>query len=180
MEHEMKKYLAGIDPGLSGAICLYDPTPLPETKNMGAFEVSQRLLEKIIIFDMPTHEITKNGKKKRQLDLYEIGRFIDKHSADIEKAFIENPNAMPGQGVTSCFNFGFNCGAIQGIVAANFIAMDLVHPATWKRDMGLTKDKDACRRRASQLLPAYSGEWSRVKDDGRAEAALIALWGSKK
>lgn len=153
------KYICGIDPGLSGAICLYhkDWTPL--------------------FLDMPVHEITKNGKKKRQLDLYTLGRFFDEHSPDIKMAIIEAPNAMPGQGVTSCFNFGFNCGAIQGIVAANMISMKLVAPVTWKKAMGLSKDKDASRWKASQIDPGASHFWSRVKDDGRAEAFLLAKYG---
>jgi crossover junction endodeoxyribonuclease RuvC len=154
------KYILGIDPGLSGAFCLYNP-------------------EDIIFFDMPTLEITRNGKKKRQLDLYAIARFIDEHSANIEKAVIENPGAMPGQGSTSMFAFGFNCAAAQMAVAANFIPMTLVRPATWKHDMGLSKDKDATRLKASQMFPQWAHYFSRVKDDGRAEALLIACFGEK-
>jgi crossover junction endodeoxyribonuclease RuvC len=130
-----------------------------------------------IFFDMPVHEITTNGKRKRQLDLYALGRIIDSNAAQIERAIIEAPHAMPGQGVTSCFNFGFNCGAVQGIIAANLIPMRLVAPATWKKAMGLSKDKDASRLKASQICPSASHLWCRVKDDGRAESFLLGKYG---
>ena len=159
-------YICGVDPGLSGAICLMaipGSSPLP-----------------VKIIDMPTHEITVNGKRKRQLDLYQLGQFFDENSKYIKKAIVESPSAMPGQGVSSVFKFGYNCGAIQGIIAANFIPMQLVHPATWKKDMGLTKDKDACRLKASQEMPSEAHNWARSKDDGRAESFLLALYGIKK
>lgn len=157
------KYIAGIDPGLGGAICLYSPRHVKS--------------QPLIIFDMPVLEITRNGKKKRQLDLYSLARWLDEHSQHIEKAFIEAPNAMPGQGVTSVFSLGFSCGVVQMAIAAHFIPMELVSPATWKKAMGLTKDKDACRLKASQIAPHESQCWSRVKDDGRAEAFLLAKYG---
>lgn len=151
--------ILGIDPGLSGALCLYD----------------ERTDTIVTVADLPVLE----DRKKRHLDLNAFGRWVDDNAVHIDKAFIEEPAAMPKQGVSSTFRFGFVCGALQGIVAANFIPVRLVSPAKWKRDMGLTSDKDACRRRASQLWPAQSGLWARVKDDGRAEAALLALWGHK-
>jgi crossover junction endodeoxyribonuclease RuvC len=85
---------------------------------------------------------------------------------------------MPAQGVTSAFNFGFAAGALQGLVAGNAIPMHLVAPLTWKRHYKLSADKDASRRRASQLFPAHSHLWARAKDDGRAEAVLLAYYGS--
>lgn len=168
-------YICGVDPGLSGAICLMLPPG-----GVTYVDKNEPTPEPIIIMDMPTHEITVNGKKKKQLDLYTLGRFFDKHSKLITKAFVEKPNAMPGQGVSSCFNFGFNCGAIQGIIAANFIPMELVHPASWKKYMSLTKDKDSCRLKASQIAPQHAHYWSRAKDDGRAESFLLVMYGLKK
>jgi crossover junction endodeoxyribonuclease RuvC len=151
--------ILAIDPGLSGAFCLYD----------------SKLDAVLSVADLPIVE----DKKKRHLDLATISTLIDFHATKIERAVIEEPAAMPKQGVSSMFRFGFVCGALQGIVAANFIPVRLVSPAKWKRDMGLTADKDACRRRASQLWPTSSHLWSRVKDDGRAESALLALWAVK-
>ena len=155
----MTKYILGIDCGLSGALCLYSSG------------------EPLIIFDMPTHEITKNGKKKKQIDTYALGKFIDTHGLNVEKSIIEMPSAMPGQGVTSSWNFGLNVGIMLGVIAANFIPMQLVAPATWKKAMKLSKDKDASRLRASQMAPHEAHNWTRVKDDGRAESFLLAVWG---
>ena len=150
----------GIDPGLDGALALYAP---------GALEV----------LPMPTHTITVNQKKKRALDLAALATWFDLNRNRVRHAVIENPSAMPGQGVTSSFNFGFNCGVMQSMVAASVIPYTLVRPAVWKREMGLTADKDATRRTASQLMPAFAHLWPRVKDDGIAEAALLALYASK-
>jgi len=156
----------GIDPGLSGALAI-----LPYRKEEG-----------VTIQDMPVHQIKVNGSKKRQIDLYELARWLDNATKKlvIKHAFIENPHAMPQQGVSSSFNFGFACGTAQMLVAAHLIPMTLVRPATWKKAMGLTADKDASRRRASQLMPEYSHWWGRAKDDGRAEAILLAYWGLKQ
>ena len=98
---------------------------------------------------------------------------------DVKHAFIERVAARPGQGVVSAFNFGMNFGTIRGVCSALRIPVSLVTPAKWKRDMGLTADKDQARARAAQLWPGAAGQFARKKDDGRAEAALIALWGSK-
>lgn len=157
-----KKYIAGLDPGLSGAICLYAPeTPL-------------------IIFDMPTLEITRNGKKRNQIDLYALARWIDEHSSLISKAYIENPQGMPAMASNATYRLGLNVGIAQMAIASAFIPMHLVAPASWKKAMRLTKDKDGCRLRASEEFPNEAHNWSRVKDDGRAESALLALWGSKQ
>jgi len=154
------KYLAGIDPGYSGAIALLDPNNLTD----------------LILIDMPLHRLKVNGRNTARLDLYQLGNFFDLHRLDIRAACIEEPSAMPSQGVASSFNFGFSCGATQAAVAANAIPMRLVRPATWKRAMGLSADKDASRRLASQRLPMHAAKWARAKDDGRAEAVLLAIY----
>lgn len=151
----------GIDPGLSGAVCFYDPAT-------GDLD----------IHDMPTFQVTTNGKKKTRLDLYQLGTLMDYKRNSIIKACVEEVAAMPGQGVSSMFAFGFAAGAIQALVAGNLIPMVLVRPAVWKRHMGLNSDKDASRRKASHIFPKHAAKWSRVKDDGRAEAALIAYYGA--
>jgi crossover junction endodeoxyribonuclease RuvC len=155
------KYLAGIDPGLHGAIALLD--------EHGAVQV----------YDMPTHKITVNDKGRHQIDLYALARLLDMHGPDIRMAYIEEVHAMPAQGVSSSFSFGFAAGAVQAMVASAFVRMHLVSPAKWKRAMGLTADKDASRRMASRLLPCFSHLWARALDDGRAEAALLAVYGSR-
>jgi crossover junction endodeoxyribonuclease RuvC len=152
-------YIAGIDPGLSGAIALYRE-------------------DELTIYDMPTHEITTNGKKRRRLDLYALAHWFDLNGFSIWQAVIEDVHAMPGQGVSSSFKFGFVAGAVQAMVAAHFVAVKLVSPRVWKSALKLTADKDASRLRASQIFPKHSHLWARAKDDGRAEAALLAYYGS--
>lgn len=152
------KYIAGIDPGLNGAICLYTP-------NMP-----------LIIFDMPTLEINRNGKKRNQIDLYALARWIDDNSQKIEKAYIENPQGMPAMASNATYRLGLNVGIIQMAIASAFIPMELVAPATWKKAMKLGKNKDESRLMASQIAPYESHNWSRIKDDGRAEAFLLVKW----
>lgn len=146
----------GIDPGLKGALAFYDGTHLE-------------------VFDMPVHEITVNNKKKNRMDLYELARIIDSKSP-IDFCIIEDVTASPQMGVTSSFSFGFSAGALQGVVAANFIPMERIAPRTWKKELKLTADKDSSRKRASEILPAYHHLWARAMDDGRAEAAILAYW----
>lgn len=164
------RYIVGIDPGLSGAVALYATDAL----RAGA----EYRLQTLKIIDMPAHEIKVNGKKRRQLDLYQLARWFDLHAADMRHAYIESVHSMPKQGVSSSFAFGFAAGAVQAMVAASFVPMTLVSPRVWKAAMHLNADKDASRRLASQRLPAFSHLWACAKDDGRAEAALLALYGS--
>jgi len=159
----MKKYILGVDVGLNGALALYG---------------SEGLVS-IEILDMPTHEITTNGKKKNRIDIYELARIIDARSNEIEHAFVEEVTATPQMGVTSSFSFGMSSGLVHGILAANFIPMTLIRPQAWKKHFGLKADKDDSRRKASSLFPDHAGKWASKKDDGRAEALLIAVYGDR-
>ena len=150
----------GVDPGLSGAIALFTPAT-------GA----------LIAFDTPTLSLARNGKAKREPDATELARLIDA-AGPIAHAYVEQVGAMPGQGVSSVFAFGKVFGLVLGIIAANFIPVTLVAPVKWKRALNVPAEKDGARARASQLMPAHAGLWSRCKDDGRAEAALIAFYGA--
>jgi len=91
-------------------------------------------------------------------------------------AVVEDVHAMPKQGVSSSFSFGRSLGVAEGVLAGDGWAIVYVSPARWKRMLGLSADKGASRRRAIELWPAKAKAFARVKDDGRAEAALIALW----
>jgi crossover junction endodeoxyribonuclease RuvC len=155
------RFVVGIDPGLSGAVALVSPT------------------REVEVLDMPTLRIEVGKKERRVLDLYALARYFDINRIRISHATIEEPGAMPHDGPVQAFSFGFSCGATQACVAAAGIPMNLVRPAAWKAAMGLTGGKDASRRRASQVLPEYAHLWSRVKDDGRAEAVLLALYGAR-
>jgi crossover junction endodeoxyribonuclease RuvC len=152
--------IAGIDVGLSGALFFMEPgAPTGEA------------------FDIPVHVLTRGGKSKRELDIAGLVGILAMHR--IDHAFVEQVGAMPGQGFSSMFAFGKAFGIILGVIAAHNFPMTLVPPAVWKRAMGVTKSKDGSRARASQLLPEASHQWPLVRHHGQAEAALIALYGTR-
>jgi crossover junction endodeoxyribonuclease RuvC len=150
----------GIDPGLSGALAF-------------------RSGDELKTFLMPTLTITKSKGTRRVLDLTALANIIDDQTKNQSRVrvFIERVSAMPKQGVASMFAFGEAYGAIKGIVAAHFLPVTLVTPVTWKAKLKVSKNKDDARYRASQLMPRFAHLWSRHKDDGVAEAALIAYYG---
>lgn len=129
---------------------------------------------------MPTHSVIVNKKERRRLDLHALAAYFDINRTRISHATIEEPGSMPHDGSVQAFSFGFSCGVVQAIVAAAGIPMNLVRPAAWKGAMGLTGGKDASRARASQILPEWAHLWARKKDDGRAEAVLLALFGARQ
>lgn len=150
--------ILGIDPGLSGALALYGVD--------GSLE----------IVDMPTLQL----KTKRVIDEYALARIIDDWSSRIREVWLEQVGSRPGEGHVGAFNFGRGYGVLRGICAANFLTIIDVTPATWKGAMKVRGDKDESRQRASALFPRHAGQWSRKRDDGRAEAALIALHGAQQ
>lgn len=150
------KSILGIDPGLSGALAIYDG-------------------EELLVFDIPTFEITKNGKVKKRIDLMGLLNIL--RSQKVDHCYLEKVNAMPGQGVTSMFSMGRTFGHIEMALAACDVPVTEVTPQKWKKIMGCTADKDSSRLRASQMLPLFSQNWDKKKHADRAEAALIALYG---
>lgn len=151
--------ILGIDPGLSGAIAFYD------TSN-----------ESVVVIDMPTVEVTRNGKNKREVSPALIADAVA--GKGIVQAFVERVSAMPGQGVSSMFSFGRSVGVIEGVLAAYEIPVTLVTPQAWMKAMGVRAGKDGSRERAMQLFPQYADLFSRKKDDGRSDAVLIAKYGA--
>lgn len=93
------------------------------------------------------------------------------------RGFLERVAARPGAGVSGMFNFGRGYGHIEGVLAACGIPVDRVTPAAWKGALRLSKDKNASRARAAEMWPGLAGCFARVKDDGRAEAALLGMYG---
>jgi crossover junction endodeoxyribonuclease RuvC len=156
----MSKYSIGIDPGLSGAIAIISP-------------------ESLKIFDMPTMTVERNGKAKRQVSAIELAEMLYLYSGRDCHVYCERVSAMAGQGVTSVFSFGRSFGMIEGILAAFKMPVTFVPPATWVKAIGRGQGKDASRARAMELFPSDQDQFKRVKDDGRADAALIAYWGSR-
>lgn len=149
--------LAGIDPGLSGAICVFDVAAGTLT-----------------LLDMPVVEVASGKSIKRKLSEPMLAELLRVHA--IEHCALEQVSAMPGQGVTSMFSFGQTYGAIRGVLAGLRVPMTPVTPRSWMRDLGLTAGKDGARQRASEIFPAYAASFIRKKDDGRADAALLAYW----
>lgn len=152
----------GVDPGFTGALALYNPDQ-----------------QTLIIGDMPTTQRRMSSNKIRtELNISALLHWLDLHlpSANVV-AWVEDPHALPKQGITSAFRFGQVCGAIQTALLAYHIPLHLVPPATWKKAMGLSADKVGCQHKASQLLPAHAHLWPLKKHDGRAEAALLAWYG---
>lgn len=147
--------ILGIDPGKSGAIA--------------AFNNDGRLIG---IDDMPVAGGLISGALLDEL----IHNRVDPLADTPGTAIIEQVHAMPGQGVSSSFGFGRSLGLVEGVLAAQGWTILWVTPAKWKRALGLTADKDQSRRRALELWPDHANLFARKKDDGRAEAALIAHW----
>lgn len=150
--------ILGVDPGLSGALAVLRGSGLTT-------------------HDMPTFQI----KGKQKLDLVALDVLLRNLVAfyEPELAIVEDVHSMPKQGVASSFTFGYVTGAIHAMLAARKIPVHLVSPASWKRVMGLSRDKDASRQLASRLFPSAASQWARKKDDGRAEAALLAYYGGR-
>ena len=151
-------YVIGIDPGISGAISVFD-------------WFTQSLVE---VVDMPTLEVDSGKTKKRHISAVSLGNYLTLFSN--AHVVVEKVGAMPGQGVTSMFNFGRSAGIIEGVVAALRMPSTYVTPATWTKAVGRAAGKDASRMRAMELFPAKADLFKRAKDDGRADACLIAYW----
>ena len=151
--------IIGIDPGMSGSICFFEDGKI------------------IDVIEMPT--MTDGKKNKRQVNgsqIYnEIYSRIDKIEKKNIRTVIEQVSAMPGQGVTSMFNFGQSFGILKGICSAMQLPMYFVRPAKWKKYFGLiNSEKDASRTRAIEMFPYFSSKLSKKKDSNKADAILIA------
>lgn len=152
--------IAGCDPGLSGAVAIYDT----ET---GAVETHP----------MPVHQLARGGKNKREIDVHGLAALIVGNR--IGHAFVEKQWPRPNDGKTQAAATAEIYGTIKGVLAAGGVPYTIVSPQRWKKALGVPAAKDGARARASQLLPDAAHQWAKSKDDGRAEAALIALYGAR-
>jgi len=153
--------IIGIDPGISGAICFFLNG------------------EVIDIIDMPS--MADGKKNKRQINSQQVFNEISERIKNFSKkeiiVVIEQVSAMPGQGVTSMFNFGQSFGVIKGVCAALNIPIYFVRPLKWKKHFDLVKtNKDASRTKAIQIYPHISDKISKKKDSNKADAILIASY----
>ncbi|MDC3014857.1 crossover junction endodeoxyribonuclease [Candidatus Pelagibacter sp.] len=151
--------IIGIDPGISGSICFLD---------------NGKILD---VIEMPI--MTDGKKNKKQVNGSQVYNEITKRIKQFEKnqirVVIEHVSAMPGQGVTSMFNFGQSFGILKGICTAMQLPMYFVRPAKWKKYFNLlNSEKDASRTRAIEIFPYFSSQLSRKKDSNKADAILIA------
>lgn len=157
----------GIDPGLTGAIAHYDVDSTALT-----------------VEDVPIFILPRGTSKKRHVDLLGVSRIVDNFvglaPGPAPVAYVERVGARPGEAPAYAFDFGRTTGILLGVCAAHFLRIEQVTPASWKNALKVPASKDGARARASQIFPRYSHLWARAKDDGRAEAALIAFYGAQQ
>ena len=151
--------IIGIDPGISGSICFFQDGVIKD------------------VVEMPT--MIEGKKNKKQVNGSQIFNEISQKIRNIDKknikVVIEHVTAMPGQGVTSMFNFGQSFGILKGICSAMQLSVYFVRPAKWKKYFNLiNSEKDASRTRAIEIFPYYSSHLSKKKDSNKADAILIA------
>ena len=153
--------IIGIDPGISGSICFLEDGIIKD------------------VLEMPT--MTEGKKNKKQVNgsqiFNEISFRIKTYEKKNIKVVIEQVSAMPGQGVTSMFNFGQSFGILKGICSAMQLPIYFVRPAKWKKYFNLINlEKDASRTRAIEIFPYFSSNLSKKKDSNKADAILIASY----
>ena len=154
--------IIGIDPGLSGAIAI-----LENNKVLNIFEIP----------------VMSEGKKnKRQLNSAQLVKLLKDNISEKDEVsvVVEQVNAMPGQGVTSMFNFGQTFGAIKGVCAALSLPIFFVRPSKWKKHFELiNSSKDSSRTKAIEMYPSLSGDLAKKKDVNKSDAILIARFYSE-
>jgi crossover junction endodeoxyribonuclease RuvC len=150
--------IVGIDPGAKGALAFFDPVA-------GTLD----------IVDMPTVQVKRGAKLKTEISAQMVAAIIRSRKPSV--AVVERVSSMPGQGVSSVFAFGKAAGLLDGVLAALEIPITYVTPQVWQKAVNARTGKDGNRQRAAEIYPAYASSFSRVKDDGRADAALMAYWG---
>lgn len=153
--------VCGVDPGASGAVAF--------------FHTEQG---HITVIDIPVGQVLRNGKARTEISPSLLARIMQAWTP--AKVFVERVGAMPGQGVSSTYQFGRGVGMVEGIVAALGYPITYVAPARWQKDLNCRGGKDGNRLRACELFPAFDHNFKLKKHDGRADAALIAYWGATR
>ena len=150
----------GVDPGIHGGLAIVSIIN----------EAAEPFLTDVC--DIPVAGVAA----KERVDAIELRNWVEAHKP--QHAFIERAQAMPKQGISSAYKYGRSVGCIEGVIAACEIPLTIIEPSAWKKFSGLRgSDKELSRQRALQLFPDAHGFIARKKDHGRAEAALIALYG---
>ena len=151
--------IIGIDPGITGSICFFEDGKIKD------------------VIEMPN--MSEGKKNKRQVNGAQVFNEISLRIKNIKKenikVIIEQVSAMPGQGVTSMFNFGQSFGILKGICSAMQLPLYFVRPAKWKKYFNLiNSEKDASRTKAIEIFPYFSSQLSKKKDSNKADAILIS------
>lgn len=153
----------GIDPGLDGGLAYI---------SLDA-----------VVYSTPTITRTKAKGTKREYNIQAMRELLQriKNQTSVVTCYLESVHAMPGQGVTSMFSMGQGFGIWQGLLAGLQISFELVTPQRWKGVMldGTGKDKEASRLTALRMFPILSEDLALKKDEGKAEALLIAAYGKR-
>lgn len=149
--------VVSIDPGATGAIAFFENGSL------------------LSVEDMPAIEVMVGKTKRRRVSAGAVASVLFKHG-HVAHVYTEKVGPMPTDGSQQAFGLGFSAGILDGVVAALGLPISQFTPQAWKKGMGLDKDKGKCRFRAIQLFPEHAALFARVKDDGRAEAALMGLY----
>ena len=151
--------IIGIDPGITGAISVLE---------------NKKIID---VYDTPT--MIDGKKNKKQVNGSQVTNIIKERINNDKEVVVvvEQVNAMPGQGVTSMFNFGQSFGVIKGICSALSLPIYFVRPNKWKKHFNLINtNKDASRTKVIQIYPQISSKLSRKKDSNKADAILIARY----
>jgi crossover junction endodeoxyribonuclease RuvC len=154
----MPQILLAIDPGKTGAMAWVT-------------EGDGHLIE---VADMPTIEV----RGKHRINAAELVSLMDKRP--LSRVIIEGVSSRPGEGVAGAFSFGYSAGLLEGVAAAIGRPVEIIQASVWKRRAGVPADKGAARMMASRLWPGCSDRFKRVKDDGRAESALLGRWAATR
>jgi hypothetical protein len=155
-----EQYVVGIDPGLNGAISIFDVKR-----------------EAITVYDIPTHTRTISGKERQRYDYAGVADIFRPYADNIVMVYVEEVWSTPADGHVGAFTFGVGYGMLLGILAALFLPVTPVRPAVWKKQLKVPADKGASLVRAKQLLPRLSSVLKLKGHDGRAESAMISLYG---
>lgn len=151
--------IVGVDPGCYGALAWLQTGIL------------------VRVEDMPILKIRRGKTDKVEVDGYLLSRMLSDHRADL--VLIEQVGGLPGQSASAAFNFGRAAGAVEYQAMALGMRVERVAPQVWKKALRLNQGKDAARALAARMWPGKAGLFARVKDDGRAESALIAEYGRR-
>lgn len=165
------RYVVGIDPGLHGAVaCIVELAG-------GGLNVT--------VYDMPTHQVAINGKARARIDAHALAQMVAGIAAGepglvVQEQVWARPIRRNGvvikQNPDTMLQLGLAAGISIGALTARGLPLEFVPPSIWKKTLGVSADKEEARATASRLMPSGANQWPLKKHDGRAEAALLALY----